>query len=80
MVIHGMRPNPHNPYFGLGLVAAGARMLDTELALTETQAQFFEQGAKLSGVLQTDRRVPDPVFKKISMQFRNLYGGSKNAY
>ena len=80
MVIHGMRPNPHNPYFGLGLVASGARMLDIELALTETQAQFFEQGAKLSGVLHTDRRVPDAVFKKISMQFRNLYGGSKNAY
>ena len=80
MVIHGMRPNPHNPYFGLGIVAAGARMLDTEIALTETQAQFFEQGAKLSGVLQTDRRVPDPVFKKITMQFRNLYSGSQNAY
>ena len=80
MVIHGMRPNPHNPYFGLGIVAAGARMLDVELALTETQAQFFEQGAKLSGVLQSDRRVPDPVFKKITMQFRNLYSGSKNAY
>ena len=80
MVIHGMRPNPHNPYFGLGLVASGARMLDMDLALTETQAQFFEQGAKLSGVLQSDRRVPDAVFKKITMQFRNLYSGSKNAY
>jgi HK97 family phage portal protein len=80
LVIHARRPNPHNPYFGLGIVSAGARALDMDLALTETQAQFFEQGAKLSGVLQTDRRVPDPVFKKITMQFRNLYGGSKNAY
>lgn len=79
-VIHFRRPNPHNPYFGLGIVASGARMLDIELALTETQAQFFEQGAKLSGVLQSDRRVPDPVFKKLTMQFRNLYSGSKNAY
>lgn len=80
LVIHARRPNPHNPYFGLGLIQSGARMLDIELALTETQAQFFEQGAKLSGVLQSDRRVPDPVFKKISAQFRSLYSGSKNAY
>lgn len=79
-VIHGRRPNPHNAYLGLGIIAAGARMLDIELALTETQAQFFEQGAKLSGVLQSDRRVPDPVFKKISAQFRSMYSGSANAY
>lgn len=79
-VIHFRRPNPHNPYFGLGIVSSGARMLDIELALTETQAQFFEQGAKLSGVLQSDRRVPDAVFKKLTMQFRNLYSGQKNAY
>jgi len=80
LVIHGRRPNPHNPYLGLGIISAGARMLDIELALTETQAQFFEQGAKLSGVLQSDRRVPDPVFKKISNQFRSMYSGSRNAY
>jgi len=80
MVIHGRRPNPHNAYLGLGVIASGARMLDVELASTETQAQFFEQGAKLSGVLQSDRRVPDPVFKKISAQFRNMYSGSSNAY
>ena len=79
-VIHGRRPNPHNAYLGLGIIAAGARMLDIELAVTETQAQFFEQGAKLSGVLQSDRRVPDPVFKKISNQFRSMYSGSQNAY
>ena len=79
-VIHGRRPNPHNAYLGLGIVAAGARMLDIELAVTETQAQFFEQGAKLSGVLQSDRRVPDQVFKKISAQFRSMYSGSANAY
>ena len=80
MVIHGRRPNPHNAYLGLGIIAAGARMLDIELAVTETQAQFFEQGAKLSGVLQSDRRVPDAVFKKISAQFRSMYSGSANAY
>lgn len=78
-VVHGRRPNPHSPYLGVGLVAAGARMLDVELALTDTQASFFEHGALLTGVLQTDRRVPDVVFKKLVTQFRTLYTGSAQA-
>ncbi len=79
-VIHAKLPNPHDPYRGLSIIAGGARVYDVELAMTESQAQFFEQGTKLSGVLQTDRRVPEPVFKKIQRQFKSMYSGASNAY
>lgn len=79
-VIHFKLPNPHNPYRGLGVIAGGPRVYDVELSMVEAEAQFFEQGTKLSGVLQTDRRVPEPVFKKIQRQFSTMYSGARNAY
>jgi HK97 family phage portal protein len=79
-VIHAKLPNPHNPYRGLGVIAGGPRVYDVELALTESLAQYYEQGTRLSGVVTSERRVPDPVFKRIRRQFVNLYSGARNAY
>jgi HK97 family phage portal protein len=78
-IVHVKLPNPHDPYRGLSVIAGGARAIDIELALTETQATFFEQGTHLGGVLQSERRVPDPVFQKIKRQFDALYSGRRNA-
>lgn len=79
LVIHFKLPNPHNPFRGMGVIAAASRAMDIELALTDTQATFFEQGTHLGGVLSTDRRVPDPVFQKIKRQFNAMYSGRTNA-
>jgi HK97 family phage portal protein len=79
-IIHFKLPNPHDQYRGLGIIAGGPRVFDTELSLVESEAQFFEQGTKLSGVLTTDKRVPEPMFKKIQSQFRSMYSGARNAY
>lgn len=79
-VIHFKLPNPHDPIYGQGIIAAGPRVYDIELAQVETMAQYFEQGAKLSGVLQTERSVPDPLHRKIQRQFASLYSGYRNAY
>lgn len=79
-IVHIKHPNPHDPYRGAGIVAGGARVLDMELALTRTKAAFFEQGAKLSGVLETDRSMNDGVIAKIRKQFMGFYGGADNAY
>lgn len=79
-IIHFRLPNPHSNTRGLGIIARQSRVFDMDIALVETMAQFFEQGAKLAGVLQSDRSVPDPVYKKIQRQFSSLYSGSRNAY
>lgn len=79
-VVHFKLPNPHDPIYGLGIISGSTRVYDIELAQVETQAQYFEQGAKLSGVLQTDRSVPDPIHKRIQRQFSSMYSGQRNAY
>lgn len=78
-VVHFRRPNPHNPFYGLGLVKGGSRALDMELALTDTAASYYEKQGLPSGVVQTERRVPKDVFNKLKAQLRGFYGGGRNA-
>jgi HK97 family phage portal protein len=79
-IVHAKRPNPHDPYRGAGIISGGPGIYDMELALTNTKANFFLQGAKLSGVLETDRAVNDGMLAKVRKQFMGLYSGSDNAY
>jgi HK97 family phage portal protein len=78
-IIHFKLPNPHSAYYGLGVIQGGARPLDLELALTDHQASYFEHGAHPSMVVQSERRIPKDVFKKLRAQLRGRYGGSHNA-
>ncbi len=78
-IVHFRQANPHSPYFGLGLVQGAARMLDLELALTDTQASYYEKRAQPSMVVQSDRRVPTDVFNRMKNQLRSMYGGPRNA-
>lgn len=78
-VIHFKLANPHDPYYGLGLVQGAGRAADLELALADTQASYFENHAMPSMAVQSERRVPRDVFKKIRAQLRARTQGSRNA-
>jgi HK97 family phage portal protein len=78
-MIHFKLPNPHDPYYGLGVIQGGTKPLDLELALTDHQTNYFQKGASPSLVVQSERRVPRDVLKKLQNQLRGRYGGSKNA-
>lgn len=80
-VLQFKRPNPHDPYRGAGIIAGGRRAFEMELALTDTKANYYEQGAKLSGVLETERSgLGEGVLAKIRKQFMGYYQGTSNAY
>jgi HK97 family phage portal protein len=78
-VIHFKRPNPHNPYYGLGVIKGAGRAADIDLALTDTQAWYFENRADPSLIVQSERRVPRDVFKKLRAQLRARASGPHNA-
>lgn len=78
-VVHFRQANPHSIYYGLGIIQGGSRPLDLELALTDTQAGYYEKRAQPSMVVQSERRVPADVFKRLQRQLRQMYGGPKNA-
>jgi HK97 family phage portal protein len=78
-VMHFKMPNPHDPYYGLGIIQGGSRVFDMDLALTDTMASYYEKRAQPSMVVQSDRRVPKDVFKRLQNQLRAMYGGPRNA-
>lgn len=78
-VMHFRLPNPHDAYYGLGLIQGGGRIYDLELALTDTEATYYEKKADPSLIVQSDRRVPRDVFNKLVSQMRRKYSGSSNA-
>ena len=79
-VIHFRRPNPHDPYYGLGVIAGGPGQIDIELAMTASLKTYYEQGTRLSGVLESERTVTPSAFEKIKRHFAALYTGRGNDY
>lgn len=78
-LMHMRLPNPHSAYYGLGLIQGGGRQLDLELALTNTQAAYYENNADPSLIIESERRVPRDVFNKLRAQIRSRVAGSPNA-
>jgi HK97 family phage portal protein len=76
-VIHVKRPNPHNQWRGLSVIASSPHAMDVELAVTEAMKNYYDNGAAPSGVLESDRSVPPSTWKKIKRQFRQFYQGKQ---
>ncbi len=78
-MVHFKRPNPHSPYYGLGVIKGGGRPLDLELAITDATAHYYENRADPSMIVQSERRVPRDVFRKLTQQLRARASGTRNA-
>jgi HK97 family phage portal protein len=76
-VIQLRRPNVHSPYRGAGIIAGAPLLFDLELALQQSKEAYFRNGARLSGVLETDRSVPDNLGSKLKREFNGLFAGTE---
>lgn len=79
-IIHFKKPNPSNPFRGLGAVEALADTIDLDNLTTETTKKFFENGAITNFVLTTKNRLTDDQLKRLNAEMRSSYVGTKNAY
>lgn len=79
-IIHWKGPNPHDPHRGAGVIAMGPRVFDGEIAITDTKASYFENGARLEGVLESEQAVSDSQASKLRRQFAGIYAGARQAF
>lgn len=79
-IIHFKKPNPDNPFLGLGAVEALADTIDLDNLTTETTKKFFINGAITNFVLSTEAKITDDQLKRLRAEMRTAYGGSNNAY
>lgn len=79
-IIHWKGPNPHDAHRGAGVIAMGPRVFDGEIALTDTKASYYENGARLEGVLEAEQAVSDSQAAKLRRQFAGIYAGARQAF
>jgi HK97 family phage portal protein len=79
-VIHWKGPNPHDSYRGAGVIAMGPRVFDGEIALTETKTAYYENGARLEGVLEAEQAISESNAAKLRRQFAGIYAGARQAF
>lgn len=79
-IIHWKGANPHDAHRGAGVIAMGPRVFDAEIALTDTKASYFENGARLEGVLEAEQAISDSNAAKLRRQFAGIYAGVRNAF
>lgn len=79
-IIHWKGANPHDAHRGAGVIAMGPRVFDGEIALTDTKASYYENGARLEGVLEAEQAINDSTAAKLRRQFAGIYAGARQAF
>jgi HK97 family phage portal protein len=75
-VLHISYPNPEDELYGMGVIEAAEYRMNSARAMGQHEATFWENGAKITGVLQSDQKLPDPQFKRLQQTFAKFIRGS----
>lgn len=79
-IIFFKKPNPSNPFRGLGAVEALAGTIDLDNLTTETTKKFFQNGAITNFVLSTPNKITQDQLRRLKGELRSQYGGASKAY
>lgn len=72
--------NPFSQWRGMSPLMAGRDVLTLELHGTNYNKNFFKQGMKLSGVLQTEQELQTEAAKRIKEDWEKIYSGVANMH
>lgn len=79
-VIHIRRPNPLDPYRGLGPVQAVSIKLDSNRLAAEYNRNFFLNSAEPGGIIEIEDRLDDDEFRELVERWREQHQGVANAH
>lgn len=79
-VIFQRRPNPIDPYRGMGVVQTILIDLDATRASAEWNRAFFANSAEPGGVIEVERRLSDEEFNEFNDRWREQHKGVSNAH
>ena len=79
-VIHIRRPNPLDPYRGLGPVQAVSIKLDANRLAAEYNRNFFLNSAEPGGIIEIEDRLDDDEFRELVHRWREQHQGVANAH
>ena len=79
-IIHLRYPDVDDPYEGIGTVEAIREWIDLDNWITEINRNFFKNGIKLSGTIETEQSMTPEVMEYIKHTFQEIYKGASNSY
>ena len=79
-VIFLRRPNPLDPFRGMGVVQTILMDIDATRASAEWNANFFRNSAEPGGVVEVDRRLSDDEFTEFRTRWSEQHRGVSNAH
>lgn len=79
-VIFIRRPNPLDPYRGMGPIQSVLAYIDGEHYSAQWNRNFFLNGAIPGGIIEVENRLSDPEFDKMSARWREQHQGVANAH
>lgn len=79
-VIQFKRPNPLDPYRGIGPVAAAMVDVYGDKAAAEYNSMFFKNSAEPGGVVVFDERLPDEEYDEFVKRWREQHQGTSRAH
>jgi HK97 family phage portal protein len=74
------RPNPIDPYRGMGVVQTILTDLDATKASAEWNRNFFLNSAEPGGIVEVDRRLDDEEFNQFRERWAEQHRGVNNAH
>jgi HK97 family phage portal protein len=79
-VIFVKRPNPLDPYRGLGPIGSLILDMEGEKAAAEWNAAFFRNGAEPGGIIEVPELLEDEEFEKMQEHWNSQHRGARNAH
>lgn len=78
-MIHGKLFAPLDDFYGLSPIQVNGNNIALNNAAVDWNRSLTENYAAPSGFLMTEQQLSTPLFKRIKMQIRSMFGGAKNA-
>lgn len=79
-VIQLRRPNPLDPYRGMGPVQSILSVLDSEKYSTEWNRNFFLNSAQPGGIIEVEKRLSDEEFDEMTARWNEQHKGVSKAH
>ncbi|MBA7650717.1 hypothetical protein ES703_58528 [subsurface metagenome] len=79
-ILHFKYFSPTSDLYGTSANAAAEKSIILDLYALAFNARFFKSGARLMGVLETDRHLSEKTYQRLDRKWRERYGGSEKAF
>lgn len=74
-ILHFKYPNPNDLYYGMSPLAAAAHAIDTDEYMDKYEMALFRNQARPDAVLETDKSLTDPEYKRLEIAWNKTHQG-----